>query len=273
LRAGTPSRDRFEMEHSLWKLLSLLWPVNLIGSAVVAWRLYSLDLHRKYRFFFLSTIVQVARSVALLPFSVYTPIYYEIWVWSQPLLWLSYILVVHEVYSLVLKQYAGIYSVSRWFFFVAVAISSVAANTLVMSTTVTALSGPQRMMLPITLVERSILGALGIFLFLLRVLVTWFPVPLSRNLLIHATIYAGYFFTNHVFLMIWQLAGKQAAALVSDVRLLTAIVCYASWIFLLSRSGEERTTSLSLGRSEVEERRLLGQLQALNSTLIRTAHK
>jgi hypothetical protein len=44
-------------------------------------------------------------------------------------------------------------------------------------------------------------------------------------------------------------------------------------VFFLSRSGEERTTSLTLGRSETEERRLLGQLQALNSTLLRTAHK
>jgi hypothetical protein len=188
-------------------------------------------------------------------------------------LWLSYILVVYELYSLVLKQYRGIYSVGRRFFFAGVAISSVAANVLVMATTATVLGGGQRMLYPYSLVERSIFGALAIFLFLLLVLVTWFPVPLSRNLLIHATIYTAYFFINNVFVMIWQLAGKKVVALTNDVRLLTAIVCYASWVFLLSRSGEERTASLSLGRSEVEERRLLDQLKSLNSTLLRTARK
>jgi hypothetical protein len=261
------------MEHTLWMLQRLLWPVNLIGSALVACRLYWLDLHRKYRFFFFIIVVQAARSVSLLPFDTRTQIYYEIWVWTEPVLWLSYILVVYELYSLVLKQYRGIYSVGRRFFFAGVAISSVVAGVLVMATTANALGGRQRMLYPYSLVERSIFGALGIFLFLLLVLVTWFPVPLSRNLLIHATIYTGYFFINNVFVMIYQLAGKKVFALASDVRLLTAIVCYASWAFLLSGRGEERTTSLSLGRSEVEERRLLGQLQALNSTLLRTARK
>lgn len=262
-----------EMERTLWMLQKVLWPANLIGSTLVVWHLYSLDLHRKYRFFFLVIVVQVARSVSLLPFDNRTQIYYEIWLWTEPVLWLSYILVVYELYSLVLKQYRGISSVSRRFFFASVAISSLVASVFVMATTATALNGRQRMLYPYVLLERSIFGTLGIFLFLLLVLVAWFPVPLSRNLLLHATIYTGYFFINNVFVMFWQIAGKKVIALTNDVRLLTAIVCYASWVFLLSRRGEERTTSLSLGRNEVEERRLLGQLQALNSTLLRTARK
>ena len=261
------------MERALWVLLKFLWAVNLTGSVLVVWRLYTLDLHRKYRFFFFGILVQVARSVSLLPFSVYSRTYYEIWVWTEPWLWLCYVLVVHEIYSLVLKQYHGIYSIGRRFFFVAIAISSVVESMLVLSTTATVLTGRHRMLFPYALVERSIFGALGIFLFLLLALVTWFPVPLSRNLLLHATIYTAYFFINNVFVMIWQFTGRQAAAFVFDVRLLTAIVCYTSWVVFLSRSGEERTTSLTLGRNEDEERRLLGQLQALNSTLLRTAHK
>jgi hypothetical protein len=44
-------------------------------------------------------------------------------------------------------------------------------------------------------------------------------------------------------------------------------------VLLLSRTGEDRTASLRLGRSQLEERRLLGQLQTLNATLLRTARK
>jgi hypothetical protein len=50
-----------------------------------------------------------------------------------------------------------------------------------MATRATALNGRQRMLYPYVLPERSIFGTLGNFLFLLLVLLKWFPVPLSRT--------------------------------------------------------------------------------------------
>src|SRR5882762_3930042 len=106
-----------------WILTKSLWMLNVGGSALVVWRLYSAGLHRTYRFFFASMILTLARSVALLPFTPRSESYYRIWSTTQPLLWLFYVLVVAELYSLVLKKYQGIYSLGRWFFFTAVAIS------------------------------------------------------------------------------------------------------------------------------------------------------
>src|SRR5438132_686502 len=109
--------------HSDWILTKSLWMLNVGGSALVVWRLYSTGLHLTYRFFFASMILSLARSGALLPFYPRSETYYKIWSATQPILWLFYILVVAELYSLVLKRYQGIYSLGRWFFFTAVAIS------------------------------------------------------------------------------------------------------------------------------------------------------
>jgi hypothetical protein len=261
------------MLQALWKIEKLLWAANLIGSVLVASRLYWLNLYRTYRFFFLNMVLTAARSLALLPFGPRTHSYYQIWVSTEPILWLSYILVVYELYSLVLKKYQGIYSLGRWFLFAAVAISSIVAMLSVMSVTSNALSTRQPLLYPYALFERWAFTSLAIFLFLLLLLVTWFSVPLSRNLLTHTTLYTAYFFVNNVTLLYWHARGKDAYSYATDAKLLTAVACFACWAYLLSRSGEERTASLRLGRSQLEERRLLGQLQTLNSTLLRTARK
>src|SRR5450755_835983 len=128
------------MQHSLWMVEKVLWTLSVLGSALVVWRLYSLDLHLTYRFFFLNMALSMARSLALLPFGPRMPIYYRIWVSTEPILWVSYILVAYELYNLVLKQYHGIYSLGRWFFFAAVATSSIIAALTVMTTNGNALS-------------------------------------------------------------------------------------------------------------------------------------
>src|ERR1700676_5139032 len=107
--------------HLAWQLQRIFWTLNVLASALVVWRLYWTNLHRIYRFFFLSLLLTLLRSVVPLPFGPRLLAYYRIWVSTEPILWLSYILVVFELYSLVLKHYRGIYTVGRVFFFVAVA--------------------------------------------------------------------------------------------------------------------------------------------------------
>jgi len=68
-----------------WILTKSLWMLNVGGSALVVWRLYSAGLHRTYRFFFASMILTLARSVALLPFTPRSESYYRIWSTTQPL--------------------------------------------------------------------------------------------------------------------------------------------------------------------------------------------
>jgi len=103
--------------------------------------------------------------------------------------------------------------------------------------------------------------------------VAWFPVPLSRNLLTHCSVYSAYFFANNVTALYWHTGARQATYTSNVAKLSVAITCYLCWVFFLTRQGEGRTTSLRLGRNPIEEKRLLGQLESLNATLLRTARK
>jgi hypothetical protein len=198
--------------------------------------------------------------------------YYRIWAITEPILWLSYVLVVFELYSLVLKHYRGIYTVGRMFFFVAVATATIISALTVLPTMSGALATyPLRFYYSVA--ERGIVTSLAVFLLLLLAMITWFPVPLSRNLLIHCSIYTAYFFAVNVIDLYWHLSGVEATYWRNMSRYSVSMGCYLCWAFLLSRRGEDRTASLHLGRSPMEEKRLIGQLEGLNATLLRTARK
>ena len=217
-------------------------------------------------------MLAVVRTAVLFPFGPKTDIYYRIWAITQPLLWLSYLLIVSELYSLVLRQYPGIRSLSRWFFFGGVATTAVISALTVLPT-----MGAPPTRYPLiyyyALIERGVATSLAIFLLLLLLMVTWFTIPLSRNLLTHCIVYSVYFFANNVSFLYRHLGGVHASYLHNMSKLTVALGCYFCWAFLLSRSGEDRTASLRLGRSPLEEKRLLGQLDGLNATLLRTARK
>ena len=247
--------------------------VNVLAGALVAYRLYVLGLHRTYRFFVLFVVVGAFRSAMLLPFATNGQHYYHIWVATEPLLWISCILVVFELYSLVLKRYQGIYSLSRWFFLAAVAASTIAAALTVLPAMSGAYASSYPLLLQYALIERAIFTSLAIFLLLLLALVSWFPVPLSHNLLIHCAIYSFYFFIDNVLLLYWHLGGKEAVRLANYGKFAIWIVCCSCWVFFLSRRGEERTASFGLARDAAQERRLLDQLESFNATLLRSARK
>jgi len=217
-------------------------------------------------------VVALVRSAALFPFDPESETYYGIWAWTEPLLWLFYVLVISELYSLVLRQYGGIYSLSRWFFFCATA-ASVLISALTVIPTISATPHRRWLLYSYLLAERGLVTSLAIFLLLLLVLVTWFPVPLSRNLLTHCCLYSAYCFANNVVLLYLHVGVRFASHVSGSAKLSISLICLFCWVFLLSRAGEKRPAVIPLGRNPLEEKRLLDYLESLNATLIRTSEK
>jgi hypothetical protein len=255
-------------------LIRFIWSLNLIATALVIWRLYSLGLHKTYRYFLISMALSVARTAVLFPFSPGDNIYRQLWLATQPLVWLSYLLVVAELYRLVLRQYGGIYSLGRWFFFGTVALSVIISGLTVLPalTNERVLPGRHVPVYYYSFIERGLVTTLALFLLLLLVFVAWFSVPLSSNLLKHCAFYSAYFFANNVIMLYWN-SGSGTANVVSVSRLSVGFICLMCWVFFLSRRGEDRIASLHLGRNAIAERKLLTQLENLNATLLRTARK
>jgi hypothetical protein len=261
-----------------WTIQNAIWILNFVGTALVIWRLYRLGLHTTYRYFFAGFCLAAVRTLALLPFPSTGEIYFQMWVATQPLLWISWLLIVLELYSLVLQRYPGIRTAGRWFSLAAVGVALSIALAMVLPIVSRGLvtSGRPKLMYYYVFLERGLTGGLGILLLLLLGGMALFAVPASRNLRTHCAVYTAYFFAQNVILLYWHLAGRpqgQTAAVTSIARLTAALICYCCWAALLTKGGEKGMAPLGFARSPEYERRVLGQLERLNETILHAAKK
>src|SRR5690348_9379615 len=96
-----------------------------IGS-LAALRLFTNGLYKRYRVLVIFLCFNVARSLVLLVAgSPRKNLYVEIWGGTEPVIWILYILLVLNLYSLVLQNYKGLQTVGRWIFLIALPISIV----------------------------------------------------------------------------------------------------------------------------------------------------
>ncbi len=119
-------------------------------------------------------------------------------------------------------------------------------------------------------------ASLGFTLFILLFLafVAWMPVPLSRNILRHSFLFAGFFLSLALSHFVAQLGGKEIQVTLANYISLggTALV-FVLWIGFV-RSSDDSTLNTpkgSLNREEAEI--LLARLHELNETLSRSGPK
>src|SRR5579871_1710473 len=172
-----------------------------VGSGA-AIRLHCLSLSRQYRALFTFLCFQVVRSFTLLVvstprlakllhmgdwFSHPRQAYAWTWVRTEPILWLFYILIVLELYSLVLANYKGLQTVGRWIFLIAITLAVAISGLSVLPT----LHNPNETVVVIfyyALIARGIMFSLVLFILLILFFLSWYPISLSRNTVIHALV-------------------------------------------------------------------------------------
>src|SRR5580704_13471429 len=103
-------------------MLALQW-VSLLGSLLTAAKLYKSGLHRRYRVFFAYFIFRVPIAASPLLVNIKSPVYFYIWVFTQPLIWVFYVWVVLELCRLVLERHRGLYTLGKWAMSVGMAFS------------------------------------------------------------------------------------------------------------------------------------------------------
>ena len=245
---------------------------TIVAGALLAFRLYYLGLHRVYRGFFAYLIFQTVRSLILAPLDPRSGAYGNLYANTVPVLWVFYILVVIELYSLVLQNYRGIYTLGRWTLYVALAISLLICVVTIVPTWKKA-PEPYRILYISTILDRGVSIGLVLFLFFIMLFLTRYPVPLSRNLIVHAIVYTVFFLSGSMAMLIRIVVGHQSTRAVNIVLQLIGAACYVGWLFGLSRQGEKKIVVLRHDWNPADERRLIDQLDSLNATLLRTRGK
>jgi hypothetical protein len=251
-------------------LLSYLWAIAIGANALLAVRLYWLGLNKSYPYFFAYLIFQTFRSLALVAFPVKSYTFAYIFVYTQPVLWVFYVLVVLELYDKVLDDWVGIRSLGRWALYGSLVIAvSVSFLTLI------PFWGKEdsKLLFWVTTVERGVLTSVILFLFLILLFLSRYPLQLNRNIIVHCVVYTIFFLGLSMTLLVRNVRGWEMMRTLNQVVEVISLACYAVWIVFLTQRGEERKVALHQRSNPADERRLKEQLNSMNEMLLRAARK
>lgn len=255
----------------LLSLERLLWMLAILFDLLLAGNFFRLRLARNYRFFVAYLVFDCARSLAAWFSSPGSIFYRNLWRATEPVIWILYVLVVLELCSLVLKDYLGIHALGRWIVYGSLALSVLLSTITVLPTWVRSTEGAfaiQRFLM----VERGIDFAVVLLLLLLLVFLVLFPIQLSRNVIVHSILYAAFFTTNSMGILIVNLTGYRLSIAVSTCLQGASVLCMIGWLVLISRDGEQKIMAIR-HPVPVDEDRLIAQLTEINATLMRTGKR
>jgi hypothetical protein len=257
-------------------MLSLILRIAVcVVSGLAGVRLFRVGLARRYKVLFSFLCFHVARSLALLlcqllphPLTAYG----RTWFATEPLMWVFYVLLTLDLYSLVLQDYKGLQTVGRWILLVALSIAILISGISVMP----GWRSPTEkapLVFYFILVDRGIMFSLLIFILLTLFFLSWYPISLSRNIVIHHVVYMVYLTAHTMAYLVRNVQGDTINHVTSLATLATTLLCFTAWLFLLSPSGEMKKVVIRHQFTADEERRLVDQLTAINSTLLRATRK
>jgi hypothetical protein len=261
-----------------------VWWMTTVGYLLLLLKVWKTGLFRVYRFFTIYLLFRVVRAGLLVAIPAVaasfghgrTPFannaYAWTWISTQPIIWFLYILVVLELYTLVLQNHKGLASLGRWVLmtglFLALLLSAL--------TLPTDLSNPGEQF-PIlryfVAIGRGVDSSLVVFLLLITGFLAWYPVPLSRNVVVHCGIYALYFVSASMTQLIRNLTGNNVTQAVNVSLSAVTVVCLLLWLCFLNPQGEQGRVSVRSRWSSANEDLLMDRLAAVNSSLLRAARK
>ena len=230
-------------------------------------RLWWSGLYKTYPYFFGYLVLELLQTLLPVFVSVNSRMYRDWYVVSQALLICFSALVVLELYSTVLRGWAGIGNVSRRYIKVTLALAvAVSLLPLILEKPPNTLTGY------LFIFQRPIVSSLLIFILLITAFLLYYPIPVGRNVLIYLMGYAVFYITNATSIFVRNL-GYYWARPISDVNMAVYEICLAFWLLALHRSGEGRRVVPGHHWSPQDEERLLARLEAINSSLLRAGRK
>jgi hypothetical protein len=255
-------------------LINFLQLLISAASCSGAIKLWHTGLSRKYQALTVYLLFTFLSSVSLLIFfhDFRSPAYKIYWEIYQPLTWFFSVWLIVELYSLILEKHKGLATLGRWVQYVGFSAATL-ISLLVMLPQVR--SGGHRSRAITTYyyaAERGVDCGMLVFLLVILLWLTQYPVPLSRNVLTHSFIYTALFFTNSLGLFVQMFFGTEHWRPGATALTAIFVLCLLAWAILLTPKGEEIRTRLLQFRAEDEER-VLQQLEALNRTLLKVSRR
>ena len=249
----------------------------LLGSLLTAAKLYRSGLYLRYRVFFAYFLFRVPVGVYSLVVDVRSPLYFYCWVFTEPLVWLFYIGVVLELCRLVLERHKGLYTLGKWAMYVGMAIS-VTLSVLSVLAKFQAAPLQRSRSLHSSIIgyyrttDRGVTFCLAVFVLLMLLFLSRYPVRLSRNVVLHTTLFTVFFLSNTLSDILASVFGLHLFTAIDTGLSCVSALCILAWLAFLTPNGEGVSVNIPHLAPE-NEQRILYHLDSLNSALLKVARK
>ena len=249
-------------------LVTSLKVLSAAGSLAAVIKLFWTGLFRRYRFFCAYLLFRIAYISLALVVDFRSKLYLHIFLIAEPITWILFALTLAELYGVILEKYRGLHTLGRWAMYLATAVA-VLVSILSLLPKIQPSTGSAGRLLDYALAaERGIYLSLATFLIIILLFLTRYPVPLSRNAIVHAAVFSVYFISNTLIFLARSLFGVRFNETASSFLLGVSTLCIYAWLAFLSRGGEQTRVRLPILGAQHEER-ILRQLDAINATLLR----
>jgi hypothetical protein len=245
----------------------------LIAAATVllAARLYLLSLHRPYRAFFFFLIFSALQSVTLAVLNRTTSTYQMTCLLTEPIGWIFCAWVVLELYSLVLQDYHGLYTVGRWSLIVSISAALLASGFSLIVPSHYTRQG--YLMAYYYVAERAVYFSLAVLLLTILALLTRYPIVLKRNAILHSVIVSAYFIGNTAIFLMLSTRGIAVIPAAAYAIQAVNLVALGTWLVIFNAAGEQHQQRLRPAWLPGREAELVTQLNSLNVAMLRAARK
>jgi hypothetical protein len=229
--------------------------------------MWQAGLYSVYIYFFCYLLLLLLEPVVLALAGYGTVAYGYAWLATEALALCFYTLIVLECYAKVLRNLAGIASISRRYIKATLPIA-ILASLLLMGLEKT----PKTVFQYFYALERAVVSSLLIGVLLITAFLVYYPIPLSRNVIVYSVGYAVFFLTKAAALFVRNVSNEWQSQ-ISATLMAISTACLVFWMVALNRSGEAKAVVIGHKWQIGDEERLISQLTAINAGLSRAARK
>src|SRR5690242_2847334 len=220
----SPKRVKMQASAAILRFLEFL----ILGACLfTSVKLVANGLYKRYRALFAYLVFRFFYTGALL--FAFKDVRSSQYLWffalTEPAIWLFYVLVVIELYSLVLERHRGLYTLGRWVLYGGLSVSLLISGLALLPELSGGTPQSSRLISYYLAIERGVDFSLLIFLLLILLWLTQYPVPLSRNVLVHSLAYTILFLSNTAGLLTRVILGYDLNRPVTTFLLGIGAVC------------------------------------------------
>lgn len=243
--------------------------ISVVGCVLTALRLLWSGLYKRYPAFTLYISLLAVDGIWPVVIPQKSIIYARVWTFSAPTLRFFSIFCVLELYRLMLERYKGLYSLGRWVMYIASTLSVVISLLMLLPRIPPSTPQATKYITYAFAFNRGVDFSLTIFILLTLVFLSRYPITLSRNIVVHASLLSVYFLSRGTYLLVRRAMPRSSMPTLDLAFSGIVALCTIAWLFLLTPRGEEVKASRPRFSPEYEAR-ALQKLEALNQVLLKS---